>query len=255
MLKGIGFWISGVNDERLPAPQELVGYMPAGERDRIATYLEAGMTYESYLGYSWCRFGCGVDWTRMGSRDLTDGSWVWPEGLPHYIREHGIVLPQDFNKHAQSRTPPVVPAQLGDSQPEPFDTDYWEHWASIRRWPGILEDLRTARQAAEKSGVLRRAKEVGRLEKQRGLASTTCCRRGCPRRALSGMYICAEHFVGHAPHGNRHYQRRIQNGLQAILARLSRSHGVRSDFRMKVTKSNDTSDALVRFGASSFSPD
>ena len=36
----------------------------------------------------------------MGSRDLTDGVWVWPEGLAHYVRDHGVVLPTSFIEHA-----------------------------------------------------------------------------------------------------------------------------------------------------------
>jgi hypothetical protein len=85
MLRAVGLWIQGIADEKYPAPQELVGAMPAAERAVLVTYLRAGRTHALYLGYSWCRFGCGIrdDW--MGNCELTDGTWVWPQGLAHSV--------------------------------------------------------------------------------------------------------------------------------------------------------------------------
>jgi len=114
MLIGIGFWITDVGDEKRPAPQELVGGMPAEQRERLANYLATGTTHVSYLGYAWCRFGCGIEPKRIGFRDLTDGIWVWPEGLAHYVREHGVVLPDEFVKHALSRTAPATTGHTQD---------------------------------------------------------------------------------------------------------------------------------------------
>ena len=46
---------------------------------------------------SWCRFGCSL---ANGSAELTDGVFIWPEGLAHYVAEHSVALPDDFRQHA-----------------------------------------------------------------------------------------------------------------------------------------------------------
>jgi hypothetical protein len=56
------------------------------ERMNVASYLERGLVTCAFAGLSPCRF-CG---TGNGSAELTDGVYLWPEGLPHYIREHGV---------------------------------------------------------------------------------------------------------------------------------------------------------------------
>jgi len=85
-----------------PDPRELSN--PAwyeGWAEPIAQYLDSGKVVESWLGCSYCRFGCkNVD---MGSRDLSDGAYLWPEGLSHYVRAHGVVLPREFIRHVIRR--------------------------------------------------------------------------------------------------------------------------------------------------------
>jgi hypothetical protein len=42
------------------------------------------------MGYSWCRFDtCSASRRSLGCCNLTDGTFVWPEGLAHYVRDHG----------------------------------------------------------------------------------------------------------------------------------------------------------------------
>src|SRR5215831_5911146 len=165
MLKAIGFWIRDLGDESYPAPQELVGALPAERRLSLTHYLESGATFEQYLGYAWCRFMCGgstqsvsdsMD-TRLGSRELTDGTWVWPEGLAHYVREHGIVLPEEFIKHATSWTLPTTP-----NANESVETEFWERWCAARRSAAVLTCLRSARVLAES--------EIEELRSQTALA-------------------------------------------------------------------------------------
>lgn len=98
--KSIGFWRSD-RQLYLPAPSDFVDRsIPAAERERLITYLSKGVKYFQYLGHSYCRFECGVpDWN-MGAADITDGVYVWPEGLSHYIKEHGVWLPQEFVDHS-----------------------------------------------------------------------------------------------------------------------------------------------------------
>jgi hypothetical protein len=116
MLKAIGYWTTDLNDEVRPLPQELLGVMPAEDRARLAVYLANGMHYMAYLGQSWCRFDCGIDRAHMGSKDLSDGTWVWPEGLSHYVREHNILLPEEFVQEALSKTTPVIPGWVEEKR-------------------------------------------------------------------------------------------------------------------------------------------
>ena len=50
------------------------------------------------MGYSNCRFGgdgsCPTGpWVNMGCIALTDGEFVWPEGLVHYVEHHAVRPP------------------------------------------------------------------------------------------------------------------------------------------------------------------
>ena len=206
MLKAIGFWIRDLGDESYPAPQELVGALPAERRRSLTHYLESGATFEQYLGYAWCRFMCGgstqsvsdsMD-TRLGSRELTDGTWVWPEGLAHYVREHGIVLPEEFMEHAASGTTPSTP----DAH-EPVETEFWERWCAARRSATVLTCLRAARVLAEgeieelrSQTALAREAKIAALVRSEGLSWTRCLWKACGESALRGRYLCAQHYLG-----------------------------------------------------------
>jgi len=37
----------------------------------------------------------------MGSSDLTDGTWIWPEGLPIYVEKYNVELPEEFIAHTR----------------------------------------------------------------------------------------------------------------------------------------------------------
>ena len=41
--------------------------------------------------------------TNNGNLDLTDGVYLWPEGLAHYVREHDVRLPDEFTEHVRRR--------------------------------------------------------------------------------------------------------------------------------------------------------
>ncbi|MFI5707785.1 hypothetical protein [Kribbella sp. NPDC051620] len=48
------------------------------------------------MGYSPCRL---CDSTTNGSLELSDGVYVWPEGLKHYVSDHGLRPPRSFVEH------------------------------------------------------------------------------------------------------------------------------------------------------------
>jgi hypothetical protein len=88
----IGYWSGD-----WPNPESFVDHSwDPEERDVIAMYLSGGLIVRTYMGYSKCRF-CGK---QNGDVELSDGVFVWPEGLSHYVETHAIRLPDRFVTHA-----------------------------------------------------------------------------------------------------------------------------------------------------------
>jgi hypothetical protein len=59
--------------------------------------LENGLVALAFMGYSECRL-CGA---QNGNLELTDGGYVWPEGLGHYVRQQSVRLPTAFTDHVE----------------------------------------------------------------------------------------------------------------------------------------------------------
>ncbi|MFF7456750.1 hypothetical protein [Kitasatospora sp. NPDC008115] len=51
------------------------------------------------MGVSRCRLCSRAN----GSRDFTDGRYLWPEGLAHYVLDHNVRLPDEFLEHIDQR--------------------------------------------------------------------------------------------------------------------------------------------------------
>jgi hypothetical protein len=127
-LIGIGHWHTGPPDIQ-PHPQALVDWTwSLRMRWRMFWYLSRGSEHLRYRGTSYCWFGC---WrTHLGSRDFTDGVWVWPEGLAHYVWRHGVRLPDEFVAHAASndfRIP--VPTNTPRRNVLDMDWTFWVIWS------------------------------------------------------------------------------------------------------------------------------
>jgi hypothetical protein len=197
----IGYWICSLKDEEFCAPQEVVGNLPPDVRRKLADYLDAGGDdfLQSQMGYSWCRFFCGATGKQMGSRELTDGLWIWPEGLSHYVRAHDIILPEQFVAHALAQErPPTLPSDpLSDFGA--ISWDLWRDWCASHRSPAFLQRLRRARAEADVQALVlvreymqrRVSEEVGR----HGLGDERCMFAGCEEKVLSGMKLCARHVL------------------------------------------------------------
>ncbi|MER6401026.1 hypothetical protein ABT263_34055 [Kitasatospora sp. NPDC001603] len=107
----IGFWGSPEN-RALPNPADFAD--PAWdepERQWVADYLEHGQVAASWMGSSRCRLCSRVN----GSRDLTDGRYLWPEGLAHYVLGHGVRLPAEFLDHIERRSRALEDLERDDS--------------------------------------------------------------------------------------------------------------------------------------------
>jgi hypothetical protein len=66
----------------------------------------------------------------MGSRCLTDGLWVWPEGLAHYVEHHDVYLPAEFLRTMTRRgwrLPEGKGPPSGETHGEP-DHAFWIAW-------------------------------------------------------------------------------------------------------------------------------
>jgi hypothetical protein len=115
----IGYWLG----EWAPAWPDAQSFVDADwdadERADVASYLQHGIFARAYLGYSFCRF-CDQN---LGYRELSYGVYLWPEGLAHYVVEHGVRLPARFVEHAAARS--AVLADMGVD-------DRW--WRGLTGW-------------------------------------------------------------------------------------------------------------------------
>jgi len=97
-LISIGYWYSEREPE-LPVPTSADEFE---HKDEVIEYLNAGTVRHSWRGFSGCRI-CGM--VPNGSRCLTDGKYIWPQGLAHYVGEHNTPLPTEFIEYIrQSKT-------------------------------------------------------------------------------------------------------------------------------------------------------
>ncbi len=80
----------------LPDPAWFVyDTLTESEIKKTVEYLKQGcyMSY-TYAGYSWCRFRC--EHSQLGSREQTDGFFLWPEKFWHYVESHKVKLSVEF---------------------------------------------------------------------------------------------------------------------------------------------------------------
>ncbi len=95
----IGYWRSDCEPHWPDSRSFVDASWDESERDVVAGYLETGgFVPWGQCGFSECRF-CGA---LNGSEERCDGVYIWPEGLPHYIREHNLRLPAEVVEHILS---------------------------------------------------------------------------------------------------------------------------------------------------------
>lgn len=117
----IGYWHNR-DSPNFPDPAWFVDETwDADERSKVISHLQTA-TYMPYAcgGLSWCRFRCGEK--AMGSREQTDGVYLWPEGLLHYIDKHNVKPPQQFIDHIMNYKPASHSIDTIDVD---IDTDWW----------------------------------------------------------------------------------------------------------------------------------
>jgi hypothetical protein len=118
----IGYWL-GNFAAGWPKAEDFVDtdWSPE-ERQGVVAWLEFWPRVRISMGYSSCRL-CGQ---RNGVGESSDGTFIWPDGLAHYVRDHGVRLPRTVVEHALSQ-PLIDRPRLEPTEPDDTDVDY-EWW-------------------------------------------------------------------------------------------------------------------------------
>lgn len=92
----IGYW-EGESAPGWPRVTDFVDeHWDESERDSAARYLQQGLRAPwRSAGPSRCRFCSKAN----GSNEKTDGVYLWPDGLAHYLRDHGVRPPISVTRH------------------------------------------------------------------------------------------------------------------------------------------------------------
>lgn len=100
----IGYWLG----ESAPGWPDVHDFVDRDwdrkQRKPVVRWLESGVVVRAYMGWSQCRF-CGKV---NGYSDCSDGVYIWPEGLAHYLKKHHVRLPEQVVKWATEPRPPFL---------------------------------------------------------------------------------------------------------------------------------------------------
>lgn len=203
--KLIGYWITGFNDTQYCAPQELVGNYSSVTKSLIVAYLNGGELAGQQLGYSWCRFSCDNEYGSMGSQELTDGVWMWPQGLAHYVEKHDVMLPDAFIADATTKEPIPRNYEAYDYQRSHGDVSFWVAWCKRHANGKIAARIKALRPEADRKAYAAACAEEEKLkqayaeeEKKLELSNNICLWAGCNKFTEEGYTICKWHQRKHS---------------------------------------------------------
>jgi hypothetical protein len=112
-LRLIGYWSGGFTSRDW---RDVGDFIDDGwdddERTEVGLYLQQGLVARAFMGYSPCRI---CDNATNGNLELTDGVYIWPEGLAHYVLEHSVRLPAEFVAHVVARNDLTDDVQVDES--------------------------------------------------------------------------------------------------------------------------------------------
>lgn len=185
----IGFWAQTIYDDPLVFPQELPLCKDAALRLKLVRYLNAGTVHEIYRGWSYCRYRCGISGEKMGDSELTDGTWVWPIGLAHYVDTHHVSLPPEFVNTVMGL--PTDPSLSKYTIPD----GYWNAWSQQQRTQSNKHLVSQLREQCDHEYALMLEQEYESQARAAGTSSKKCIWRGCATSALKGRVFCARHLV------------------------------------------------------------
>ncbi|MEU6220388.1 hypothetical protein ABZ845_23155 [Streptomyces sp. NPDC047022] len=118
MIKRVGFHreLGGHNAPWASCPSLRDAVRGTGERDedQIVAYLESSTEIYSTMGAERDVI-TGDAWIPGAGSLVTDGTWLWPVELAHYVRNHHVALPGGFVEHIRAGgyvSPAVSPGQV-----------------------------------------------------------------------------------------------------------------------------------------------
>ncbi|MET8957120.1 hypothetical protein ACWEQN_35900 [Streptomyces sp. NPDC004129] len=131
MIKRVGFFREhgGHGDPSASAPSLRDAARTTGERDedRVVAYLESSTEIYSTMGAERDVI-TGDEWISGAGSLVTDGTWLWPVELAHYVRNHHVALPAEFVDHIRANDY-TSPALSHDQALEIFN-EYFDRDAS-----------------------------------------------------------------------------------------------------------------------------
>ncbi|MFI0979248.1 hypothetical protein ACH4SP_19885 [Streptomyces sp. NPDC021093] len=115
MIQRVGFFREFTHDEATATPSihDAVGTHALYDEAGIVAYLESGAEIFTAMGAD-RDVVSGDEWVPSGSLS-TDGKWLWPGELAHYVRRYHLELPADFltDVRAAQYAPPALPPGRG----------------------------------------------------------------------------------------------------------------------------------------------
>jgi hypothetical protein len=94
-----GFWQSPPGaDSTIPSVEDFIDscWNPPDKAQLIAYLAQSPFVVGAALGGEQCLL-CSVECSV--SSFCSDGIWLWPDDLPHYVECHSVVLPDRFVEH------------------------------------------------------------------------------------------------------------------------------------------------------------
>jgi hypothetical protein len=92
-------------------------------KEGVVNYLKKGTMLSAYMGFSNCRLCDNM----LGTKDLSDGFFVWPEQFDHYITEHNLVIPEYFYEYIKEHNyePEKIEESIGGNK---IELEMWNEW-------------------------------------------------------------------------------------------------------------------------------
>lgn len=123
-LRSIGCWDEIYVPGAIKWPRERRGRSITDDVDLgvdkdLVAYLTHAPVESWELASSWCRL-CGLT-QRMGCATRSDGVYMWPDGLVHYVADHAIELPAAFLRHVEA----TLASLRSAGHPAPPDARNW----------------------------------------------------------------------------------------------------------------------------------
>ena len=132
-LKLVGYWASANDSSGYPHPRDFVepGWK-AAIKHKIVNYLRSGVFFRGFWGFDECLLDEKREPRDMGSKELTDGVYLWPEGLAVYVSDYDVRIPEEFCEHMVNSDFKIPQLELLESKPS-IDCQFWKTWAADNR--------------------------------------------------------------------------------------------------------------------------